>query len=320
MRATLKFAAPVLLLLSGCATKIVEEPETELRLAVDLRDPVLQLPIYVALHERMFSAQRLKLSIAEFPDGPKTTEALTSGACQLSSSGFEQVFKAGAQGQTLTALAVLSRSPMLSLIAGLRPKKRRGMPEDLESIAVVAAGDPTDLFAKFVSKLETEPKGTTAAVVAAFEQRATGGAVLDAGTLGMLDVRNVPYTLLVDTRTLAGVIRTYGVSTYPATCVYANAAWLARHKGQVRRVGKALSNALNFIRTHSPAELVPMLPQAYRSAMVVEQARPLFSTDGSFPPDAAEAVRRVLAASIPDFRKVTVPPTAYTNDFIATSR
>ncbi len=325
MRATFQFAAPlfalILFLLSGCTpANVVPVPDVDLKVAVDLRDPVLQLPVYVAVHERMFAAQRLRVSVAEFPDGPKTTEAVVTGACQLAVSGFDQVLAAGAKGQNLTSIAVLSRSPMLSIVAGLRPKKRRGMPDDLESIAVVNGGDPTDVFARYVSKLETEPQGSMAKVVAAFEQRSTGAAVLDAGTLQMMDVRNVPYTLLVDTRTLAGIIRTFGVSTYPATCVYANTAWISAHKGQLQRVGRALVSALEYIRKHEPGELVKMLPEAHRSSTLIEQARPLYSPDGVMPPDAADAVRRVLAASKPEFSKATVPPTAYSNDFVNAKR
>jgi NitT/TauT family transport system substrate-binding protein len=307
----------MLLSLAGCASREMRTPEPDLRLAVDTRDPILQLPIYVAVHQRMFVSERLRLTLAEFPDETKTSEALSSGACQLASSGFEQVLQAGAKGQSLTGIALLSRSPMLSLIAGMRPRKQRGLPRDIESIAVVAAGDPTDLFARYASRVVTEPKGSKAAVLTAFEQRATGAAVVDAGTLQILDAQSIPYTLLADTRTLTGLIGVYGVSTYPASCVYTSVSWLGAHKDQARRIGKALTGALAYIRNHRTEELLPMLPEAYRSAAVVEQARPLFSQDGIFPGDAAEAVRKVLAASIPSFRKTTVPATAYTNDYVS---
>jgi ABC-type nitrate/sulfonate/bicarbonate transport system substrate-binding protein len=313
----------ILLSLAGCRAKVATQPEPGLRLAVDTTDPILQLPIFVAARERLFESQHLRLTLDEFPNAAKATEALTGGTCQLASSGFEQVLEAGTKGQTLTAFALLSRSPMLNLIASVH-RKRRQPPGRLNSVATVSAGDATDLFGRYVAHAETQPQGSMAEVVAALEKRKVEAAVLDAPTLHLLEARGGAYELLADTRTLAGLIEVYGVSTYPGACVYANGTWLADHKDQNRRIAKALSEAFDWIRKHKAEELLPMLPDSYRKTMdeavlltVIGEARPLFSQDGTIPAEAAEAVRKVLAASGEAYWKSPVPASAFTNEYVA---
>jgi NitT/TauT family transport system substrate-binding protein len=305
--------------LAGCHTKVAAPPEPGLRLAVDTANPILQLPIFVAAREGLFESQRLQLTVDEFPNASKATGALTSGTCQLASSGFEQVLEAGTKGQTLTAFFLLSRSPMLGLVASIH-RKRRLPPGSLDSVATVSAGDATDLFGRYVARAETQPQGSMAEVVSALENRKAPAAVLDSAALHALEARGAEYELLADTRTLAGLLEVYGVSTYPSACVYANAAWLSSHKDQSRRIGKALGGALEWIRRHNAGELLPMLPDSYRKTMdaavlvmLIGEARPLFSQDGTIPAESAEAARKVLGASGKVDRKTGVPAGAFVN-------
>lgn len=328
------FGLTALLLLSllSCGDSslplLVHKPEPELRLAVDTHDPILQLPVYVAVARRLFAAERLRISLVEYSDGAQAAEALSKGGCQLASAGFDQVLKTRAQGQDLTAFRLLARSPMLSLIATVRPRKRhRPAPGlDGQSIAITAAGDDTDEFVHYVvgaegaKHIQTVAAGSSAQAARALVGHDVAAAVLDAATLQTLDPDSMPYAILADTRTLSGLLETYGVSTYPASCVFAGRDWISAHPDQARRISRALAAASRWIRTHRSEEVLPVLPAWYRKrinaavlATVIEQARPLFSQDGMFTADGAAAVRKLLPAA-------TDQTGAYTNQYLGAAK
>ncbi len=297
-------------LLSACHTSR-ERADRVLRIAVDTHDIVLQLPVYVAVNQGLFRAHHARVELAEYPSASATAEAVASGACEIGAGGFDQVLLAGDKGAALEAFVLMSRSPMLSLVGPVRPRKRHQSASDLrgERIAVERSGDATDLFARYVlrqagltmDEIETEPKGSRAAAVDAFVHQDDAAAVVDPIGLRALDRGSPPYVLLADTRTLAGLLQTYGVSTYPASCLYARVAFADQNRSGTKQVAKAIVAALEFIGQHEAAQLAPMLPETYTRQItapdlqaVIEQARPLFSRDGVFSADGVRAVHKVL--------------------------
>jgi ABC-type nitrate/sulfonate/bicarbonate transport system substrate-binding protein len=308
--------------LAGCAEPIIRKPEPQLRIAVDAGNPILQLPVYVAMRQRLFAGERLRMSLAESGDAEQATAALLRGECQFASAGFEQVLRSAENGKPLTAFLLLSRSPMLAVVGTGRPAPPRGGAA-AEKVGIVGQGDSTDLFAHYLTRGITVPKGSLAVVATAFERRQVSIAVLDAVNIEQLIARKAPLVLLSDTRTVAGLLATYGVSHYPASCIYSAPGWMAEHEDQLRRFGKAMAASLEWIRKHGGGDCAAMLPDEYRRsvdaaalASAVEQMRPLFSPDGAITADGAGQVRKVLAASDERFRNKDVPPSAYTTSFV----
>ena len=128
-------------------------------------------------------------------------------------------------------------------------------------------------------------------------------------------------------RTLAGLLETYGVSTYPASCLFADGAWLRANADRARRVAKAIAAGLEWVQNHRSDELAGLLPEWYRQrheastlTAVIDQARPLFSRTGAFTADGMDAARKVVAVSVEALRKSAVPATAYTNSYLPSRR
>ncbi len=61
------FAILLRFVLSSCYKSAVHQPEPQLQIAIDARNPVLQLPIYVAVEQRLFAVQRLRITVQDFP-------------------------------------------------------------------------------------------------------------------------------------------------------------------------------------------------------------------------------------------------------------
>ncbi|MBS1873109.1 MAG: ABC transporter substrate-binding protein [Acidobacteria bacterium] len=280
------------------------------------------MPLYVASSRGMFAGERLRVSLVEARDADAVTAALGGGQCNLGAAAFDQVLRSGGAGKPLTAFLLMSRSPMLVLVsAGFLPFPRGGAKSG--KVAVGRRGDASELFAHYVSEGIAVPKGGAVGAAAAFRRRETAVAVLDAAAVNELEARRAPVEVLADTRTLAGLLAVYGVSDYPASCVYAAPEFLPAHEDQARRFARAVAQAAQWIRAHDAASCVQALPEsasrgvdADALAMTVEQARALFSVDGALTMAGAEAARKALAASDERFREGVVPPESSTRKYV----
>jgi NitT/TauT family transport system substrate-binding protein len=312
------------LLADGCGR--TPYAAAELRLAVDSASLPLALPVFVTAGRGLAASRGLRLTLVEFPDARRVTDAVLRGDCQFGVAGFEQVLRARAAGRSLTAVALVARSPMLSLVAGPRPARRPGDPPG-DAVAVVADGDATALFARYLTDARPVAQGSMDAAAAAFTRHQTAAAVLDAATLARLDAAAVYYSPRADTRTPAGLLEVYGTSNYPAACLYAGTGWIADHRDPVERLAAAVVEALAWIGSRPAGELPGMLPDAWRRGWdptLLEGAlaayQRLYSRDGTFTADGVDAARKVLAASEGTFRTAPVPPGAYANEFLPAAR
>ena len=313
----------------GCSSQQPAKPKQPLRLAADKTNPLLQLPWFVARQRKLFEAQRLRFTEVPF-------QADGTGA-DISLGAFYHVLLARTAGAALTGFAVLCRSPLLVLASKPHKRERHRVARDLEgdTIAVTTQGDQTELFVKYVTSedglpsgdFETTATGSLAASAASLEKGEIDAAVLDSATAKTLETRVPELEILSDTRTLAGLLSTYGVSNYPACCAFADSSWLLENREEARRVARALRAATEWIRTHQAKDVAAALPKEYRDSMdaallnaLIDEGRPLLSVDLEFTPDGVEAVREVLAVSNENFRDVTVSREAYTNDVVRERR
>lgn len=298
----------------------------ELRAAVDQANPLVQLPYFVARHRKLFEAQHLRI-----------TEIPWSGPAELRIAGFDRVLTGRAAGRAVTGIAVLCRSPLLLLAARPEGRNVHRSARDLEDETVAVAGedDPSGLFVNYVAAedgLQTDGfemvvKGSIAAAAAALESGEANAAVLDSSSARALASRVPDLELIADTRTVAGLLSTYGVSNYPACCLYADHQWLVNNADAARRAARAFKAAMAWIRAQPAKDIAPALPESYRSSMdasaleaLIDETRPLIAFNGEFTPDGVEAVREVLAVSKPEFRDAKIAAESYTNDYLVDDR
>jgi NitT/TauT family transport system substrate-binding protein len=317
-------------ILSSC-TSI--PPPAKVRLAVDTRDPLLQLALSAAARQHYFAKQRLEVTLVEMADGGSVTEALVKGQAEVASAGFDHVLRSAANGQKLMAFAVLSRSPLLILAANPRAQNAPKSTSDLKGrrVAVTAVGGESDLFARFVAHeagvdpdgLEMVARGSALESAKALESFLADAAVLDSAAARWLAAQPGGVAVLEDTRSLTGLLSTYGVSTYPGSCLYARPEWLETQADEAHRLVRSLLAGVRWCRQQSPEAVASLLPESYRKswdpatlAAAVAEAVPLLSPTGAFTADGAEAVRRVLAVSSPSFRSTAPPGSSYTNAFV----
>jgi NitT/TauT family transport system substrate-binding protein len=318
------------LVLSSC---IPVQPPAKLRIAVDTQNPLLQLSLFAAARQRFFANERLEVTLVEMADGGSATEALVKGGAEVASAGFDHVLRSTANGRKLMAFGVLSRSPLLVLVANPGARKAPKSTSDLEGrrVAVPAIGGESDLFARFVAheagvdpdSLDMVASGNALEAAKALQSFLADAAVVDSAAARWLAAQPGAVTVLEDTRTLTGLLSTYGVSTYPGSCLYARPEWLDAKAEEARRLLRAVREGVRWCQQQPPEAVAGLLPESYRKAWdppvlsaAVAETVPLLSSSGAFTADGAEAVRRVLAISSPSFRTARFTANSYTNAFV----
>jgi NitT/TauT family transport system substrate-binding protein len=129
--------------------------------------------------------------------------------------------------------------------------------------------------------------------------------------------------ILADLRTGSAVQQLLGTSMYPGAVLYTTADWLDRNRDSARRLAHAIREALEWIAAHSAEEITDKMPDSiigpdrvtYLEAL--SKALPMYSRDGRMTAEGAEAVHRLLSASLPEVKKAQIDlASTYTNEAV----
>ena len=106
--------------------------------------------------------------------------------------------------------------------------------------------------------------------------------------------------VLVDMRTSAGTRGALG-GTYPAACLYMRTDWVNRHKDAVQRTVAAFAKTLQYLQSHTPAQVADNMPEDYYVGdkplylAALGASMNMFNPTGTMPPDGPPTVLKVLA-------------------------
>jgi NitT/TauT family transport system substrate-binding protein len=264
--------------------------------------------------------------------GSNPVEAVASGAADVGAGLFEDVVRAAAAGRPLKAFALMTRSPLLAIVA--HPSRRRvSNIADLLTVstALPSAGSPEQVFLNYnfyveggvPVDLKTLIAGDADAVIAAIASRKAGAAVVDNVALRRLAQQVGSITVLADTRTIAGVLSVYGVPVYPGAALFATESWLHSYPREARKLSAAILMASASIRNSRPELLAASIPETRSSfdsrdtIEAVRESAPLFSETGVIPDDGAAAALKALSVTLQEVRNSAFELRAcYTNEFL----
>ncbi len=298
--------------LTGCRSKAVIEPAPPIRLYAAGRNPVAFLPVFAAHTAGLFAQAGVNVSFRDGGAEGDPAAALMAGQADVVAGLYEDVLRAAAAGNAFTAFALATRSPLLAIVAS--PAARVRNLEDLLKVRIALPEEqsPEHVFLNYnyfqeggePVDLKTVVVGYGSPLANALIKKTAGAAVADSLTLRYI-LQDIPdLEIVADTRTLAGVIATYGVSSYPGAVLFTTRRWLQSFPHAAQRLRAALVRAGHWIRTRPAEQAAEAIPEERRGAdpailaEAVHEAYPLFSQDGAIPADGArEALKAVELAS-----------------------
>ncbi len=308
----------------GCSSTQRHEP---IRIAIGGQAQLIYLAATMAQELGYYKSEGLTVELLDFPGGQKSLEALLGGSTDVVCGFYDHTIEMAAKGHPIESFVTILRYP--GLVAA-SPKFARI--EDLRGkvVGVSAAGSSTQMFLNYLlathgmkpEDVSVASIGMSATAVAAVSHGKVDAAIMTDPALAIV-ARQIPdLHILADARTGEGVRKVFGVDIYPSAVLYSTPDWLAAHPGEARRLARAITKTLEWMRTKRPEEIREKMPAAFRSedaATDIQSLRfmqAMLSPDGRLTPESAAAVQKVLSVSLPEVRSADLSKT-YTNEFVA---
>lgn len=296
-RGRMKRSLPLLLcFIAGCT-----KPNLEVRLGV--ASDISAVTVRAADKLGYFAAEHLNVQLVD------------PGNADVSAGSYAYVLESVACGVPLRAFALLSRSLSLVVITAPANVRKLERINDLDGkrVGVSALGAPDHLLLNYLLvENALAPDDVTPVAIGDGQgaMNAIGQGTVDAAVVGNCALQSIesnygPVTILADTRTIAGLLDTYGVSRYPAEVLYATPQWLSQHAEEARRLVRAVARAAVWIRTHPAQD-----PKCSENLAMVPETSVITA-------DGAAAVQKVLSISVEKMRNAKIDlQSTYTNDFV----
>ncbi len=320
--------------LAGCGRPTPIQSGPKIVVAVGGQAQLVYLPVTLAAELGYYHDEGLEVELHDFPGGSKALEALMGGSADVVSGFFDHTVQMAAEGKRLRSFVAMLRYPGLALIVSPAAGKRIESARDLAglNVGVSAPGSSTHMLLNHLLLKE----GLKATDVSAIGIGMAGGAVaaMEAGKVDAAIMAEPAITqlrarvkgdlrVLAHTQSLTGVRAVYGVSSYPAAVLYANAEWVDKNQILAQRLAKAIRRTLAWIQAHSAEDIAGKMPANLRGENLalythaIANSKDMFSPDGLLDDEAAQAVVRVLGETLERVR--TAHPDVkqcYTNQFV----
>jgi NitT/TauT family transport system substrate-binding protein len=285
------------------------KPESaKVRFVVGGKSAIFYLPLTITERLGYFKDAGLDVEIADVQSGARSLQALIGGSADVATGTFDHTIQMQAKGNPVVGIVQYGRYPgfVLGTMAA-KPVAFSG-PRDLKGlkIGVTSPGSSTHFMAAYMlvrAGLKADDAafigtGTTATAVAA-ARRAEIDAIVTSDPMASLMVSENLIKVVADARTAEGTQAIYG-GPYPGGVVYTTPAFIEKNPRTVQALAGAFVRALRWMDSHSPEEIMKVVPEEYtlgnRDVYVraLAASKAMYSADGRFVPGAAETAYAVL--------------------------
>jgi NitT/TauT family transport system substrate-binding protein len=295
---------------------------------------MVYLPTTLAQALGFYKEEGLSVELQSFDGGSKALEALVGGTADVVCGFYDHTIQMAADHRELVAFVTMLRYPGMVLVTS---PQAAATTADIKALrgrvaGVTTPGSSSHMFLNFllvrsqvpVDTVSVTSIGSGAMAVAGIESGRIDAAWMADPAFTLVKRRHAEVRVLADLRTEEGTRQAFGVTTYPSAVLYSSGEWLRGNRDVAGRLAHAIVRTLNWMASHSEEEIAQKIPAALKGddeALYVEalrSSRPMFSTDGMMSGEGAEAVRQVLAVSMPKVREAAIDLSkTYTNDLVA---
>lgn len=308
---------------------------SHVRIAIGGQTQLIYLPTTLAQELGFYRDEGLDVELQDMAGGSKALEALLGGSADVVSGFYDHTIQMAADGRELLAFVTMLRFPGLVLVTS--PQSAAGVTkiEDLKGkiAGVTTAGSSSHMLLTYLLRqhglsaddVSVTAIGTAATAVAAIEHDKVAAGMMADPAFTVVAKRNPGVRVLADLRHADGVKDAFQTATYPASVLYSKGDWIRAHRDTTTKLARAITRALAWMQAHGAREIAARSPASFRGnddALYVDalaSSMPMFSPDGKMSADGAEAVRRLLAASLDKVRGASIDLSkTYTNEFVST--
>lgn len=299
------------------------------RLAIH-QDPIAFLPFLIAQTLGYDRENGLVMATSEVAGGTKAIQALLGGSVDVAAASMPDAVQLAVEGRDVRGFLLLYTRPTAALAVTPSLSSTMRTVRDLKgrTIGVSAPGSASHHILNFLlvsnglspDAVSTVSVGMSASSVAALERGSVDAAVLLGSAIAVFERRQPRQTFLVDLRTPAGA-QVFGSEVFPSLGLMAKESWLRANADTARRLVRAVTQGMQWVRERPAEQVRDMIPEASRMTAeadlhAIREMQEVLSTDGRMPAGSAELIEKFVAVSNSKLRAAHIDiARLYTNEF-----
>ncbi|HEX4704080.1 MAG TPA: ABC transporter substrate-binding protein [Pseudonocardiaceae bacterium] len=293
-------------------------------------DKQIYLPAMLAQQLGFYAQQGLDVQLSDEPAGVNAETDMIAGQVDAVVGFYDHNIDLQAKGKSTEEVAQLLQVPgEVELCRSDEPNITSPADWKGKSLGITDVGSSTDFLTKYlavrngVAVSDIHELGVQAGTtfIAAMQHKSIDCGMTTEPTVSRL-VDTGQAKIILDMRTAAGARKALG-GVYPASSLYLTTDYANSHKDTVQKLVNAYVETLNWIHTHTAAEITDKMPAAYYAGtgkdaytQALHNELGIYDPTGTMPADGPPTVLKVLSAFNPDVKGVDLSKT-FDNSFAA---
>ncbi|GAB4007274.1 ABC transporter substrate-binding protein [Nocardioides ultimimeridianus] len=293
-------------------------------------DKQIYLPFTLAKQLGYYDKYGVDVQLSDEVDGGVGAEdAMASGQVDMAGAWYIHSFDFQAQGKDVEGIVQLGGAPGEREMCATDSGVHSGADYKDKTMGVTDLGSGTDELTQFIaakagvahSDYHTQAVGSGSSAVAQIQQGSVDCVMTTQPTVAALEKKGLAYSA-VDLATTAGANQALG-GAWPAATALARTDWVNSHKTEVQGVVSALVATLNWMHTHTPAQIADKMPADYVQNDLITKADYIkaltedfgqYTADGIMPPSGPAIIADTEKTIGTDVSNVD-PTKTYTDEF-----
>ncbi|NUR74456.1 MAG: ABC transporter substrate-binding protein [Hamadaea sp.] len=295
-------------------------------------DKVIYLPAKLTEQLGYFKDAGVNVELKSEPSGADAETMMLAGQVDGVVGFYDHTVHLQAKGKCVESVVQFADVPGEAEVVATSKAATLSSAKDFagKKLGVTSPGSSTDMLTQALavrngvqkSQYTTVKAGAGATFIAAIDNGGIDAGMTTDPTIAKL-VSTGKGKVIIDLRTEEGTKAALG-GLYPGASLYMPCDYVSSHKEAIQKMATAFVKTLNFINTHTAAEIAAKMPADYAGGDVklyeqsINDSKGMFTADGVMPADGPQTVLDVLKESNPDVQKagsIDLSKT-FTTDFV----
>ncbi len=275
-------------------------------------DKVIYMPAKLTEQLGYFKDAGVDVDLQTEPDGADAETMMLAHQVDAVVGFYDHSIVLQAKGKCVESVVQLAKVPGEAEVVA----KTSGIasPQDFKGkkMGVTSPGSSTDYLTQFLAtnagvstkQYTTVKAGAGSTFISALQNGGIDAGMTTDPTIATMEKQGLG-SVLLDMRTEQGTEKALG-GLYPAASLYMPCDYVEKNPKTVQKVADAFVKTLNWMSTHSAADIAAKMPSDYAGGdpglyvKSIEDSMHSFTTDGVMPQGGPEFVLKILGSFHPD--------------------
>ena len=263
------------------------------------------------------------------PAGIEEADALVAGQIDAAMGYYNHTIDLAGKGKSTECVVQIGLTPGHAIVVPASSSIKSVADFKGMVLGITGTGSSTDFELQYLglkngvqpSQFTRLPVGAGATFIASLTHGQIDGGITSQPTIGQL-LKTGQAKVILDLQSASSSSKAFG-GTFPSTCLYMRSDYVKKHPDNVQKIVNAFVWTLEWVHTHSAAQIAAKLPDSYKGSdqdlyvQDMQQSQGFWSPTGLMPKDGPTTMYKLLSTFEPDLKKAKVDLSkTYTNQFV----